>query len=83
MRILLATDGSSHSRRATRWLRDLALPADATVTVLTVAILNRPPRDAQTMTELRAVGRAKGAPCRRVGGENSSAARSRGDHQGR
>src|SRR5690349_15999290 len=55
MRILLATDGSSHSRRATRWLRDLALPADATVTVLTVAILNRPPRDAQTMTELRAV----------------------------
>jgi nucleotide-binding universal stress UspA family protein len=54
MRILLATDGSSHSRRATRWLRDLALPADATVTVLTVAILDEPPRDAQTMTELRA-----------------------------
>jgi len=54
MRILLATDGSSHSRRATRWLRDLALPSDTTVTVLTVAALDEPPRDAQTLTELRA-----------------------------
>jgi nucleotide-binding universal stress UspA family protein len=54
MRILLATDGSSHSRRATRWLRDLAMPAGATVTVLAVAVLDEPPRDAQTMTELRA-----------------------------
>lgn len=53
MRILLATDGSSHSRRATRWLRDLALPSDTTVTVLTVATLEEPPRDAQTMAELR------------------------------
>jgi nucleotide-binding universal stress UspA family protein len=54
MRILLASDGSSHSRRATRWLRDLAVPSDTTVTVLSVATLDEPPRDAQTMTELRA-----------------------------
>ena len=54
MRILLATDGSSHARRATRWLRDLPLAADATVAVLTVGTLDAPPRDAQTMTELRA-----------------------------
>jgi nucleotide-binding universal stress UspA family protein len=54
MRILLATDGSRHARRATRWLRDLSLAPDATVSVLTVATLDEPPRDAQTMTELRA-----------------------------
>lgn len=54
MRILLATDGSRHARRATCWLRDLSLPPDATVSVLTVATLDEPPRDAQTMTELRA-----------------------------
>jgi len=53
MRILLATDGSSHARRATRWLRDLALPSDTRVTVLAVAALDEPPRDAQTMAELR------------------------------
>jgi len=64
MRILLATDGSSHARRATRWLRDLALPSDTTVTVLTVAVLDEPPRDAQTMTELRA---ALSRRARRVG----------------
>ena len=54
MRILLATDGSRHSRRATRWLRDLGLPSDTTIAVLSVATLDEPPRDAQTMTELRA-----------------------------
>lgn len=53
MRILLASDGSNDSRRATRWLRDLALPSDATVLVLTVATLTEPPRDSQTMSELR------------------------------
>ena len=58
MRILLASDGSSHSRRATRWLRDLALPSDTTITVLTVATLHEPPRDAQTVRELWAVARA-------------------------
>ena len=64
MRILLASDGSSHSRLATRWLRDLALPSDTTVTVLTVATLDEPPRDAQTMSDLRATVRAD---ARRVG----------------
>jgi nucleotide-binding universal stress UspA family protein len=59
MRILLATDGSSHSQRATRWLLDLALPADVAVTVLTVATLDEPPRDAQTMGELRAAAARK------------------------
>jgi nucleotide-binding universal stress UspA family protein len=53
MRILLATDGASDSRRATRWLRDLALPSDTKVSVLTVATLTKPPRDSQTMRELR------------------------------
>jgi hypothetical protein len=37
MRVLLASDGSSDARRATRWLRDMALPADTRVSVLTVA----------------------------------------------
>jgi len=54
MHILLASDGSSHSRRATRWLRDLALPSDTKITVLTVATLDEPPRDAVSMAELRA-----------------------------
>lgn len=64
MRILLASDGSSHSRLATRWLRDLALPSDTTISVLTVATLDEPPRDAQTMSDLRATVRAD---ARRVG----------------
>jgi nucleotide-binding universal stress UspA family protein len=64
MRILLATDGSSHSRRATRWLRDLALPSDTKITVLTVAILDEPPRDAQTVSALRATA---GNNARRIG----------------
>ena len=59
MRILLATDGSSHSRRATRWLRDLALPSDSRITVLAVATLDEPPRDAQTLSELRATLRTR------------------------
>ncbi|MBI1736177.1 MAG: universal stress protein [Candidatus Rokubacteria bacterium] len=53
MRVLLASDGSSNSRRATRWLRDFALPADTRVSVLTVATLTEPSRDSQTMRELR------------------------------
>jgi nucleotide-binding universal stress UspA family protein len=53
MRVLLATDGSSDARRATGWLRDMALPADTQVSVLTVATLTEPPRDSQTMRELR------------------------------
>ena len=53
MRVLLASDGSDDSRRATRWLRDSPLPSDANVAALTVATLTEPPRDAQTMSELR------------------------------
>jgi len=53
MRVLLASDGSSDSRQATRWLRDLALPSDTRVSVLTVATLTAPPRDSQTMSRLR------------------------------
>jgi nucleotide-binding universal stress UspA family protein len=53
MRVLLASDGSSDSRRATRWLREFAPTVDITVTVLTVATLREPPRDAQTMRQLR------------------------------
>jgi|SoiMethySBSTD1v2_1073268.scaffolds.fasta_scaffold02708_5 nucleotide-binding universal stress UspA family protein len=53
MRVLLASDGSADSRRATRWLRDAPLPSDAKVAVVTVATLTKPPRDAQTMSELR------------------------------
>ena len=53
MRVLLASDGSSHSRRATRWLRDATLPADTRVSVLAVATLTEPPRDSQTMRDLR------------------------------
>src|ERR1051326_3878237 len=44
MRVLLASDGSSDARRATRWLRDMALPADTRVSVLTVATLTELPR---------------------------------------
>lgn len=53
MRVLLASAGSDDSRRATRWLRDSPLPSDAKVAALTVATLTEPPRDAQTMSELR------------------------------
>lgn len=53
MRVLLASDGSSDSRRATRWLWEFAPAADIEVTVLTVATLTEPPRDSQTMSQLR------------------------------
>jgi nucleotide-binding universal stress UspA family protein len=53
MRVLLASDGSGHARRAARWLRDLTLPSDTKISVLTVATLTEPPRDSQTMRELR------------------------------
>ena len=53
MRVLLASDGSSDSRRATRWLRDLSLLAGTSVSVVTVATLTDPPRSSQTMSELR------------------------------
>jgi nucleotide-binding universal stress UspA family protein len=54
MRILLASDGSSDARRAIRWLRDVSLTSGTAVTVLTVATLPEPPRDAQTMSDVRA-----------------------------
>jgi nucleotide-binding universal stress UspA family protein len=53
MRVLLASDGSDEARRATRWLRDLPLPSDTKICVLTVATLTRPPRDGQSMKQLR------------------------------
>lgn len=53
MRVLLAIDGSRESRRATRWLGDLSLPPDTRMSVLAVATLTKPPRDAQTMSQLR------------------------------
>src|SRR6185295_16253218 len=53
MRVLLASDGSDDSRRASRWLRDSPLPLDAKVAALTVATLTEPPRDAKIMRELR------------------------------
>jgi nucleotide-binding universal stress UspA family protein len=53
MDVLLATDGSTDSRRATRWLRDNPLPSGTTVCVLTVATLTDPPRESQSMAELR------------------------------
>jgi nucleotide-binding universal stress UspA family protein len=39
MRVLLATDGSDDARTATAWLRELPLPVDATIRVLTVVSL--------------------------------------------
>ena len=53
MRVLLASDGSDEARRATRWLRDLQLPSDTKRCVLTVATLTRPPRDGQSLKQLR------------------------------
>lgn len=53
MHVLLANDGWSDSRRATRWLREFAPAADIKVTVLMVATLTEPPQDSQTMSELR------------------------------
>ena len=53
MRVLLASDGSSASQRAIRWLGEFAPTVDIKVTVLTVATLTEPPRQSQTMSELR------------------------------
>ena len=53
MRILLASDGSDEARRATRWLRDLPLPSDTKICVLVVATLTQPPRDGQSLKQLR------------------------------
>jgi nucleotide-binding universal stress UspA family protein len=53
MRVLLASDGSSGSRRAARWLAEFAPATEISVSVLTVATLTEPPRDSQTMSELR------------------------------
>jgi nucleotide-binding universal stress UspA family protein len=53
MRVLLASDGSDAARRATRWLRDLPLPSDTKICVLVVATLTRPPRDGQSLKQLR------------------------------
>jgi nucleotide-binding universal stress UspA family protein len=53
MLVLLATDGSIDARRAARWLREFALPSGTAVSVLTVAILTDPPRDSQSIAELR------------------------------
>ena len=53
MRVLLASDGSDEARRATRWLRDLPMPSDTKICVLVVATLTRPPRDGQSLKQLR------------------------------
>ena len=53
MRVLLASDGSDEARRATRWLRDLPMPSDTKICVLVVATLTKPPRDGQSLKQLR------------------------------
>jgi nucleotide-binding universal stress UspA family protein len=53
MRVLLASDGSDEARRAARWLRDLPMPSDTKICVLVVATLTRPPRDGQSLKQLR------------------------------
>jgi nucleotide-binding universal stress UspA family protein len=53
MRVVLASDGSDEARRATRWLRDLPMPSDTKICVLAVATLTRPPRDGQSLKQLR------------------------------
>jgi nucleotide-binding universal stress UspA family protein len=45
MRVLLATDGSDDARKAAAWLRDLPLPASATIRVLDVAHVAHSPLD--------------------------------------
>jgi nucleotide-binding universal stress UspA family protein len=74
MRVLLASDGSGDARRATGWLRDLPLPSDTRVAVLTVATLTEPPRDAQSMSQLRERVMAR---AREVGERAASILRSR------
>ncbi len=53
MRVLLGTDGSLDARRATRWLRQLPLPSGTAIDIMTVTTLSAPPRDAESMAELR------------------------------
>ena len=53
MRVLLAADDSSAARHAAEWLRDLPLPGDATVCVVTVATLLDPPSNSQSVSALR------------------------------
>jgi nucleotide-binding universal stress UspA family protein len=53
MRVLLATDDSTEARRATTWLRDLPLPPDTAIRVVSVATLAEPPPDSRSLTELR------------------------------
>ena len=53
MRVLLASDDSSEAREAILWLRDLALPPDTTVCVVTVATLMEPPPDSRSLRALR------------------------------
>ena len=62
MRVLLATDGSEDARAATRWLRDLPLPAHATVRVLSVF---NPPHSALDIAPVHEFIRTLRAACRR------------------
>ena len=56
MRVLLATDGSDDARNATTWLRELPLPATATVRVLSVA---QHPHSALDIPPIREFNRAQ------------------------
>ena len=53
MRILLATDGSNYAEAAVRWLRHLPLPGGAEVVIMSVAHLQRPPEELQSVDDLR------------------------------
>lgn len=70
MRVLLATDGSADARRATRWLRDVALPADTAVCALSVAMLTAPPSEFHSMTDLRTRVRAQASDAARRAAES-------------
>ena len=74
MRVLLASDGSDEARRATRWLRDLPLPSDTKICVLVVATLTKPPRDGQSLKQLR---QDVLAAAHRVGASTATILRSR------
>jgi hypothetical protein len=73
MRVLLATDGSADSRRATRWLRHAPWPSDTTVCVLTVATLKAPPRESQSVAALREKVQGTGPPDGRQGCDDARA----------
>jgi nucleotide-binding universal stress UspA family protein len=53
MRIVVATDDSAEARQATVWLRDLPLPPDTSVYVMTVATLTDPPSDSRSLAAMR------------------------------